>query len=322
MDDGVHGGSRRAVVRSRNRATLTLITAFWVFTFAVLSIRAAFLDTRPFVAVAPRRLIAAAFGTLLCLGMVYGLAKLRTRSFPERIVWGLGGALTSSILLTTFSMLLNRELMPVPGSDPLSLDECIQWVTIWLGYFLAWTGTHLALTYHWEVEDQRSHASAMKELAQEARMAALRYQINPHFLFNTLNSISSLVQEQRDTEAETMLLHLATFLRASLTDDPGGVIALREEVALQRKYLAIEEVRFPERMRVIVNVPCSLLSSTVPAMILQPLVENAIRYAVEPSEGLTTIKIAANHDGENLLLAVEDDSVGLYAVSERHGGRP
>ncbi len=317
MDGGGRrrGQSRTAVVHSRRRATLMLIAAFWGFTFAVLSLRAAVLDPRPFVAVGPRRLIAAAFGTLLCLGMAYGLAKLRTRSFPERIVWGLAGALAMSILLTMFSLFLNRVLMPVPGSAPISWSEGVQWVTIWLGYFLAWTGTHLALTYHWEVEDQQRHMSAMKELAQEARMAALRYQINPHFLFNTLNSISSLVLEQRNAEAETMLLHLSTFLRATLDGEPGGTIPLREEIALQQLYLAIEEVRFPERMRVIVDIPRSLPASAVPALILQPLVENAIRYAVEPSESTTTIRIAADLYEEGLRLVVVDDRVGPDAPS-------
>ena len=133
----------------------------------------------------------------------------------------------------------------------------------------------------------------MKELAQEARMAALRYQINPHFLFNTLNSISSLVLERRNAEAETMLLNLSTFLRATLAADPGGTIALREEIRLQQLYLAIEEVRFPDRMHVTVDIPCDLSALAVPALILQPLVENALRYAVEPSESMTTVSITA-----------------------------
>ncbi|MFT4025908.1 MAG: histidine kinase [Novosphingobium sp.] len=311
--------SRNAITRSRRRATLMLIAAFWGFTFAVLSVRAVFLDPRPFAVVGPRRLITAAIGTMLCLEMVYGLARLRTRSFPERILWGLAGALAMSVILTMFSMTFNRVLMPVPRSAPFSLGEIVQWITIWLGYFLAWTGTHLALTYHWEVEDQQSHTSAMRELAQEARMAALRYQINPHFLFNTLNSISSLVLEQRNAEAETMLLHLSAFLRATLNADASGTIALSDEIAFQRLYLAIEEVRFPHRMCVKIDIPTDLSSSVVPALILQPLVENAIRYAVEPSERLTTITITADSDGESLRIVVEDDSTGIEAVTNGTG---
>jgi hypothetical protein len=311
--------SRAATDQFRRRAILMLIAAFWGFTFAVLSIRAVFVDPRPFITLVPRRLIAAAFGSLLCLAMVYGLAGLHARSFSERVVWGLAGALAMSILLTIFNLLINYVLMPVPGSEPIGCGESVQWVMIWLGYFLAWTGTHLALTYHWDAEDQHRHTSAMKELAQEARMAALRYQINPHFLFNTLNSISSLVLERRNAEAETMLLNLSTFLRTTLAADSGGTIALREEIELQQLYLAIEAVRFSERMRVTVDVPRSLSATAVPALILQPLVENAIRYAVEPSEGVTTIRIAADRRGEDLRLVVEDDSAGLDAPSRGMG---
>jgi len=304
-----------AASSSRRRATLMLIAAFWVFAMTILSLRAIVLDPRPFVDVAPRRAIGAGFGTLLCLAMVYCLAKLHNRSFPERIVWGLVGALVMTVLLTMFNMVVNRIIMPVRGSPPMSWAECIQWMSIWLGYVLAWTGTHLALTYHWEVEDQQRQASVLRELAQEARMAALRYQINPHFLFNTLNSISSLVLEQRNAEAETMLLHLSTFLRATLGAEPGGTIALRDEIGLQRLYLAIEEVRFPERMRVSVDIPNNLSSSQVPPLILQPLVENAIRYAVEPSEELVTITITADHEEGRLRLVVEDDSNGVQSIN-------
>jgi LytS/YehU family sensor histidine kinase len=214
-------------------------------------------------------------------------------------------------------------------------DDVAQWIMVWFGYCLAWTGTHLALTYHWEAVDQQRNSAVMRELAQEARVAALRYQINPHFLFNTLNSISSLVLEGQNAEAEGMLLNLSTFLRSTLGADPGGVIALSEEIGLQELYLAIEEVRFSERMRVRIDVPEALAAAPVPPLILQPLIENAVRYAVSPSERLTTIRIAADRCAGDLRLRVEDDGdvdepppsgtgLGLANVRERlnaHFGR-
>jgi LytS/YehU family sensor histidine kinase len=192
-------------------------------------------------------------------------------------------------------------------------------VLIWLGYCLAWTGTYLALTYHWEVQDQQARISEMAKLAQEAQIATLRYQVNPHFLFNTLNSISSLVLEHRNADAELMLLNLSAFVRSTFIQDPQTMIALREEIALQRLYLQIEEVRFSERLRVVIDIPGALLDVRLPALILQPLVENALRHGVERSEELTTLAIHAMRCGDELRITVDDDSAGAETDSAGSG---
>ena len=313
---------------ARRRSTLILIGLFWLFAFLALAVRAAAADDFPFEVMAPRRLIGAGFGTLLCLAMVYLLGRLRGRSFAERVLWGVIGAIVMAILQAFFGLMINREIFPVPGIGPLDLGNTVQWIVLWLGYFLAWTGTHLALTYHWEVEDQRQRTAAMRELAQEARIAALRYQVNPHFLFNALNSISSLVLERRNDDAEAMLLNLSTFLHSTLAADQDGTIGLADEIALQRSYLDIEEARFSERMRVVIDVPEGLGIARVPPLILQPLVENAVRHGVDRSEHITTVRIAAAREGGRLRLVVEDDGaddgparpgggLGLANVRER-----
>ncbi|HTU09853.1 MAG TPA: histidine kinase [Allosphingosinicella sp.] len=312
----------------RRRATFILIALFWVFAFIVLSVRGALVDTASFATMAPRRLITAIIGTGMCLAMAYALGRLSNRSFPERVLWGIGGALIVSALLSLFGALMNRVIVPVPSLGPFEMTDAIQWMMVWLGYFLAWTGTHLAMTYHWEAQDQTRRMAAMRGLAQEAQMAALRYQVNPHFLFNALNSVSALVLERQNKEAEAMLLNLSAFLRSTLDADASGTIALREEIALQRAYLKIEEARFEARMRVIVDVPEELGQAAVPALILQPLVENAIRHGVDRSEATTTIRIAAAREGDRLRLLVEDDGqaegaprpgtgLGLGNVGER-----
>lgn len=297
----------------RRRATLVLIGLFWLFAFTMLSVRGAMVDDAPFATMAPRRVVTAIIGTVLCLGMVYVLGRLSARSFPERVLWGIAGALVMSILLAMYGALMNRVFFPIPSLGPFDPTDTIQWVMVWFGYFLAWTGTHLAMTYHWEARDQERRMAAMRELAQEARLAALRYQVNPHFLFNALNSVSALVLERRNREAEAMLLNLSAFLRATLDADSDGTIPLSEEIALQRSYLRIEETRFEDRMRVVVDVPEELGRASVPAMILQPLVENSVRHGVDRSEETTTIRIAAERRGEHLRLLVEDDG---------RGGRP
>ena len=329
VPDSVTGftGPDRVAISARQRSTLILIGAFWVFTFTVLSVRAAVSETLPFEILGPRRLVTAAFGTLLCLAMVQLHARLRSRSFPRWILWGTVSAFVMAVAVTAFSMVMNRIIAPLPGMPAINFPESVQWLLIWLGYCLAWTGTHLALTYHWEVQDQQHRTAAMTELAQQAQIAALRYQINPHFLFNTLNSISALVMERRNDDAETMLLNLSAFVRTTFATDPGALIALSEEVALQRLYLEIEEARFSERMRVLFDIPHDLEGALVPALILQPLVENALRHGVGGSEAMTVVRICAARRGHLLQLLVDDDGtsgrraggtgLGLSNVRER-----
>jgi signal transduction histidine kinase len=298
---------RNDVKASRRRSELILIAAFWAFAVLMLSIRAVIIDSLPLAVLGPRRLIAAAIGTLLCLAMARILAALRSRSFSTRIVCGVVGAFVMAVTLTSVTMMINRVILPLPGAQPITVDESAQWVLVWLGYLLAWTGTHLALTYHWDGEEHRQRVALLTELARDAQRAALRYQLNPHFLFNTLNTISSLVMERRNDEAERMLLNFAGFIRSSLTDEPAGTITLNAEIALQKLYLEIEQVRFEDRLKVEVDIPAGLGDVHVPALILQPLVENAIRHGAAGSEEPLCIRIAASAAGGRLLIRVEDD---------------
>jgi len=307
------------LAKSRRRSTLILILAFWAFAVLMLSIRALLVDTAPLAVLGPRRLFAAIIGTFLCLGMARLLWLLRGRSFPQRVVCGVVGAFVMSVVLTVATQSLNRIIFPIPELGPLDLAESGQWALVWLGYFLAWTGTHLALTYHWESEDYRRRAALLTRTTREAQLAALRYQLNPHFLFNALNSISSLVGEDRNADAETMLLNLATFLRSTLTDEPSGTISLREEIELQRLYLDIEQARFGDRLKVEIDLPVDLAGLRVPPLILQPLVENAIRHGVARSEAPMTIRIAALDAGGNVAVLVEDDG-NVGAAEPAQGG--
>ncbi len=172
-------------------------------------------------------------------------------------------------------------------------------------------------------------AAEYERLAHASQLRALRYQVNPHFLFNTLNSLSALILSRRTEQAETMILNLSSFFRSSLAVDPTDDIALSDEIALQRLYLDIESARFPDRLRVVVDVPRELAQAQVPALLLQPLVENAIKYGVARTEARVTIRIAAEeHPAGRLRLVVENDrrgeaeseggtGVGLRNVGER-----
>jgi LytS/YehU family sensor histidine kinase len=147
----------------------------------------------------------------------------------------------------------------------------------------------------------------LQAAAQSAELRALRYQVNPHFLFNTLNSLSSLIMTGKGDAAERMILNLATFFRTSLTGDPTEDVPLADEIQLQRLYLDIETVRFPERLIVAIDLPDDLRSACVPGLILQPLVENAVKYGVSRARRPVTIRISARTSAGRLQLVVEDD---------------
>ncbi|MGS1016576.1 sensor histidine kinase [Allosphingosinicella humi] len=169
-----------------------------------------------------------------------------------------------------------------------------------------------------------------RSAAQQAQLAALRYQLNPHFLFNTLNSISALIVTRRNEDAEHMTDKLSSFLRTSLSCDPAQLVPLEEELALIEEYLAIEAVRFGDRVRVAIDCPPEAGEALVPGFLIQPLVENAIKHGVAPSRDPVTIAVRAVVEGGDLMITVENDSpapgrtaragrtgVGLVNVQQR-----
>lgn len=165
----------------------------------------------------------------------------------------------------------------------------------------------MTLTYAGEVRQVERKAARFAQAAQDAELRSLRYQVNPHFLFNTLNSLSTLVMREKPEEAEEMILNLSKFYRTSLSGDPLEDVPLSEEVHLQNLYLDIEAVRFPSRLITELDIPDDLLNMLVPGLILQPLVENAIKHGVSQSKRPVTIAISARSEDDHLILTVADD---------------
>lgn len=173
---------------------------------------------------------------------------------------------------------------------------------IWLFFFAAWSAFYLATVAQAQALRAQRRAAAAESAAQTAQVRALRYQVNPHFLFNTLNSLSSLVMTGRTERAEEMLLALSTFFRTSLSLNPTADVTLAEEIDLQRLYLDIETIRFPARLKVVIDVPPPLENVRLPALILQPLVENAIKYGVSPTRDVVTLTITAAALGDDRMV--------------------
>jgi hypothetical protein len=192
-----------------------------------------------------------------------------------------------------------------------------------IGLLYLWTFC-LALTLLWATrinsaaQLSAARASRAEAASHRAEAAALRLQLNPHFLFNTLNSISSLVTLDRKDDAEEMIGQLAEFLRASLVTDPMADVTLGEEIATIEAYLNIEAARFGARMNTEIDVPDELLDVKVPNFILQPLVENAIKHGVAASRSPTLICVTAEKHLELLVLGVINRTDG---GSERKPGR-
>lgn len=175
---------------------------------------------------------------------------------------------------------------------------------------LAWCALYLALLTGEKARAAERREGAYRRAAKAAELRSLRYQVNPHFLFNTLNSLSALVLTGKTQAAEKVIQTLSTFYRRSLADDPTADVPLREEFGLQRLYLDIEAVRFPRRLRARYELPGELEDVRVPGMILQPLVENSVKHAVAPSSGTVTITLAAREEYGRLVLTVSDDGLG------------
>lgn len=155
--------------------------------------------------------------------------------------------------------------------------------------------------------EQQAALAEARSAAQLAQLAALRLQLNPHFLFNTLNAISAMIVTRRNAEAEAMTGKLCAFLRASLATDPAALVPLDEELRIVDDYLDIEIVRFGARLIVAVDCDDDAAAVPVPALILQPLVENAVKYGVSRSRGAVTIAIAARIEDRSLIVTVDDD---------------
>jgi two-component system, LytTR family, sensor kinase len=204
-----------------------------------------------------------------------------------------------------------RTLVLAPA--PTGTDRWQQLTDIALGrYFLllAWAALYLALLAGAQAQAAQRREERFRSAAKAAELRSLRYQVNPHFLFNALNSLSALVMTGRADRAEEMIQTLSAFYRHSLAEDPTADLPLADEFDLQRHYLEIETTRFPDRLRTRLELPEALSNCRVPGMILQPLVENSVKYGVSASRRPVTITISAREEYGRLVLTVADDGPG------------
>ncbi len=304
------------------RGAFVLLIVFWVVHLGIMLVRAELSDRDPsFVASLVRRSSFAVFGAFLGYLLYRCLRALRTRPFGQQAA--IGAALA---LVTACIQALGNAFVFSDGYHDFWADFLYA-AMYWFWFYFCWTTAYLAFSYSIAVQEQERRAAELAAKAQEAQVRALRYQINPHFLFNTLNAIAALVRSAPE-QAEEMVVQLSDFFRRSLAVNPMEDLTLAEEVDLQHLYLEIERTRFPDRLRFEVTLEEGSEAARVPALLLQPLVENAVKHGVARAEAATCIRVRARLDGKMLEIVVEDDAlasgaprggekVGLRNVSER-----
>jgi sensor histidine kinase YesM len=184
----------------------------------------------------------------------------------------------------------------------------------------AWSALYYGINFYILVEEQRDQLLRLESQASSAQLAMLRYQLNPHFLFNTLNSISTLVLLKQTERANAMLSRLSSFLRYTLVSEPEGEVTVAQEIETLKLYLDIEKMRFEERLRTNFDVDPAATHANIPSLLLQPLVENAIKYAVTPKEEGADIAVSVRRLGHRVHITVSDSGPGSQAGLNDGGG--
>ncbi|MFC4291418.1 sensor histidine kinase [Sphingorhabdus arenilitoris] len=205
---------------------------------------------------------------------------------------------------------VNQTMRPTAEGSPF--------VQLWLaalyidGILLgAWSALYYAINFFVRAEEQQDQMLRLEAQATTAQLTMLRYQLNPHFLFNTLNSISTLVLLKQTEQANAMLSRLSSFLRFTLINQAEAKVPISQEVETLKLYLEIEKMRFEERLRPKFDIDPAAHDALVPSLLLQPLVENAIKYAVTPKEEGADIAVAVQLAGKKIRITVSDSGPGL-----------
>jgi len=264
--------------------------------------------------------VAALSGFMLSSLLRYAYRRVRDRSPTVVVVTVLLLVYTAALI---WRVLINGGYVVFMNHHEM-LDS---WARILTGavistyLLLSWSALYFGIYYYESVQREREATLRAQALAQEAQMKMLRYQLNPHFLFNTLNAISTLILDRDNERANLAVTRLSAFLRHTLDQDPMKKVTLKQELEALDLYLGIEKLRFGPRLRLQFDVDPAAFAALVPSLLLQPLVENALKYAIAPSETGGTLHVGARIIGQRLLLHVADDGPGLAAGASVGGGR-
>jgi two-component system, LytTR family, sensor kinase len=263
-------------------------------------------------------------GFALSLALRYAYRPLIRRGTPllTLVVISVVASYLVSMVWTAFDNLVAVPVYTAFGVRPPVFRNLLQVFggTVYNAFtMLAWSVLYIGIRYYAALQSERERSLKAEAAAHQAQLEALRYQINPHFLFNSLNAVSTLVTERRNDEAARMLSRVSDFLRLTLTAPVRDEVALADEVDYVRQYLEIERVRFGDRLRVEVDIDADAWEAAVPAFVLQPLIENAVRHAIAPRESGGAIAIEGGRSGDALRVSILDDGPGVGDGSRSNG---
>ena len=333
------------------RTVLASIVGLWLCYFLLVTVRSELLDLGFQQQLLVRRAVASLAGVAIMIGLWLVLRLFDTRPLWTKIAAALLLSVPVSLMLAesnemAFASIEERVYnrlggeeglvvhrnetgdllvdVPVPGTPKyvtVDRQDALQGLAeVAFGrYFmsLAWCALYLALLTGEKARAAERREGAFRRAAKAAELRSLRYQVNPHFLFNTLNSLSALVLTGKTAAAERMIQTISTFYRRSLADDPTSDVPLSEEFASQKLYLDIETLRFPDRLKAVYDLPDALAGALVPGMILQPLVENSVKHAVAPASRKVTITLSAREEYGRLVVTVADNGAGAVREAAR-----
>lgn len=302
-----HAPNRKGA-RFFRRLAIAVILGFWLTYFVTLTAaRLAMVAQESWLQILPRGIMAA-FAIIASFGILALLRRARGKDPARRVLTAAGLALAGCMVHTALNTVLFAQFIPTTSGWPRLVAEYPVALLSFLWQYLAIAVILLALTYGEDLTEREERIAALQAQAHAAQLSALRYQLNPHFLFNTLNSVASLIASQRTAEAEAMVVSLSDFMRSTLQMDSGKEITLGQEIQLQSLYLEIERTRFPNRLILAIDVPSETTDALVPNLITQPLIENAIKYGVARSQAPVRLEVIARADGDMLLLEIRNDA--------------
>jgi two-component system, LytTR family, sensor kinase len=256
---------------------------------------------------------------LIRIGRKYSLSKWKRLS-----TWGVHIAACTGLGLVSAAWTASMEVMlnpwaPSPQPDsflPLFASKFSNGILYYIILYVMVLLVGYMLDSREQFARQQAERAQLNEQLMKAQLEALRRQIEPHFLFNTLNAIAGLVREKNNDTALSMIVELSDFLRRVVNASDQQQVPLSEELAFTQKYLAIQKIRFADRLQFSVEVPSELFSASVPILILQPMVENAVKHGVAKRVHGGSIRIAAASANGALMLTIYNDGPGLSLSGE------
>ena len=299
----------RSTPVQRQPPTILIATVgVWLLAYAAMTLSWVSAQAPHFWDGSLRRAIICCIGALMCQAM--GPALDRSASWPivQRLGLATGMSLIGALIFGVADYTVYVAILPRWPDSTFWKVMLIARTVFW--FFAAWAAIYMAVHADLAAREARFKLEAARVLATETQNRMLRYQISPHFLFNTLNALATLVMERQNDRAEQMILGLSGFLRRSLERDVREVVTLAEELEGERQYVAIEQIRFGDRLRYVERAPAALADALAPNLILQPIIENAVKHGLSrTSEPMTIEVVVAAQPGGMISITVSDDGI-------------